>query len=188
LLLRTTFHTPGLCSVTDKVVPEMPGWSVPSMATVSVLGSEKMKQTQTTQDRNLIVGAWSLSSYELRLKPSGTIMTPFGPHPVGRILYEANGQMSAQLMRPEMTPFASDDPLRATDEEAALAWRNYIGYWGTYTINARAGIITHHIEGAWLTNWVGQNQTRAFQLSGDSLSLDADSAAWHAHLTWKRIR
>jgi len=52
--------------------------------------------------------------------------------------------MSAQLMRPEMTAFASDDPLHATDEEAALAWRDYIGYWGTYTIDAKAGIITHH--------------------------------------------
>ena len=107
----------------------------------------QVKQTQITQDRNLIVGAWSLSSYELRPKPSGTITTPFGTRPVGRILYEANGQMSAQLMRPETTAFASNDPLRATDEEAALAWRNYIGYWGTYTIDARAGIITHHIDG-----------------------------------------
>jgi hypothetical protein len=48
-------------------------------------------------------------------------------------------------------------------------------------MNVRAGTITHHIEGGWLPNWVGQNQTRAFQLSGDSLSLDADSTAWHAH-------
>ena len=147
-----------------------------------------VKQTQTTRDRHLIAGAWRLSSYELRLKPSGTITTPFGPHPTGRILYQANGQMSAQLMPSEVAAFASDDPLLATDEEAALAWRNYVGYWGTYTIDARAGIITHHIEGAWLTNWIGQHQTRTFHLSGDSLSLEADSAAWHAHLTWKRIR
>jgi hypothetical protein len=84
--------------------------------------------------------------------------------PSGRILYEANGQMSAQLMRPEMTAFVSDDPLRATDGEAALAWRNCIGYWGTYTINARAGIITHHIEGAWLTNRVGQSITTKYMI------------------------
>jgi hypothetical protein len=155
---------------------------------LALLASGQVKQTRTTQDRDLIVGAWSLSSYELRLKSSGTITTPFGPHPVGRILYEANGQMSAELMRPEMTAFASNDPLRATDKEAASAWRNYIGYWGTYTMDVRAGTITHHIEGGWLPNWAGQNQTRTFQVSGDSLSLDADSAAWHAHLTWKRIR
>src|ERR1700761_8340275 len=91
---------------------------------LALLALGPVTEAQSTQDRNLIVGAWSLSSYELRLKPSGTITTPFGPHPVGRILYEANGQMSAQLMRPEMTTFASDDPLRATDNEAAAAWRN----------------------------------------------------------------
>jgi hypothetical protein len=125
--------------------------SVLAWLLLALLAPGQVKQTQTTQDRNLIVGAWSLSSYELRLKASGTITTPFGPHPVGRILYEANGQMSAQLMHPEITAFASDETLRATDEEAALAWRNYIGHWGTYTINARADIITHHIEGAWLT-------------------------------------
>jgi len=46
-------------------------------------------------DRDLIVGAWNLVSYELRLKPSGKITNPFGPYPVGRIIYEASGQMSA---------------------------------------------------------------------------------------------
>ena len=91
-------------------------------------------------------------------------------------------------MRPDMTDFASNDPLRTSDQEAALAWRNYIGYWGTYTGTVKAGIITHHIEGAWLTNWIGQDQARAFHLSGDSLSLHANSPTWHAHLTWKRIR
>ena len=155
---------------------------------LALLASGQVKQTQTVQDGNLIVGAWSLCSYELRLKPSGTITAPFGSHPVGQIIYEANGQMSAHLMRPKTAAFASNDPLSATDGEAASAWRNYIGYWGTYTVDARAGIITHHIEGAWLTNWVGQDQIRAFKLSGDSLALDADSTAWHAHLTWRRIR
>ena len=61
--------------------------------TLAFLAPGQVKPTQTTQDRNLIAGAWSLSSYELRLKSSGKITTPFGPHPVGRILYEANGQM-----------------------------------------------------------------------------------------------
>jgi hypothetical protein len=44
---------------------------------LGLLALGQVKQAQTTQDRNLIVGAWSLSSYELRLKPSGTITTPF---------------------------------------------------------------------------------------------------------------
>jgi hypothetical protein len=75
---------------------------------LALLAPGPVKEAESTQDRNLIVGAWSLSSYELRLKPSGAITTPFGPHPVGQILYEGNGQMSAQLMRTGITAFASD--------------------------------------------------------------------------------
>ncbi len=41
------------------------------------------------------VGAWSLVSYELRLT-SGEVLRPFGDHPVGRIVYQKGGQMSAQ--------------------------------------------------------------------------------------------
>jgi hypothetical protein len=139
------------------------------------------------RDRKLLAGAWRLT-YELRLKPSGQITTPFGLHASGRLLYETNGQMSVQLMRPNVKRFASDDPLRASDAEAALAWRNYIGYWGTYTVDTRLQTVTHHIEGSSIINWAGQSQTRAFRLSGDTLTLDADSAAWHSHLTWKRMR
>jgi len=61
---------------------------------LALLEPEQVKQTHTMQDHILIVGAWSLSSNELRLRPSGTITTPFGPHPAGRILYEANDRMS----------------------------------------------------------------------------------------------
>jgi len=40
-----------------------------------LLAPGQAKQTQTTQDRDLIVGAWSLSSDELRLKPSLSHLT-----------------------------------------------------------------------------------------------------------------
>lgn len=50
------------------------------------------------------IGSWDLVSYELRL-PSGAITKPFGDRPVGRILYQRNGQMSAQLMQPVAPPF-----------------------------------------------------------------------------------
>lgn len=114
-------------------------------------------------------GAWSLTSYELRLA-SGTVSKPFGDHPIGRIIYMKNGQMSAQLMPPALALFASADPLQATADEADHAWRNYIGYWGTFTVDSRAGIVIHHIEGGgWFPNWIGQKQIRSFRFSGDEL-------------------
>lgn len=132
------------------------------------------------------IGSWELVSYELRLA-SGTMLKPFGDHPIGRILYQKNGQMSAQLMRPAPTPFASTDPLQARPDEADRAWRDYIGYWGTFTVDPKARVVVHHIEGCWFPNWIGQKQIRSFRFSGDQLTLEADSPAWRATLIWRRI-
>jgi hypothetical protein len=132
------------------------------------------------------IGSWELVSYELRLA-SGAVLKPFGDHPTGRILYQENGQMSAQLMRPAPAPFASTDWLQARTEEADRAWRGYIGYWGTFTVDPKARVVAHHIEGGWFPNWVGQRQIRSFRFSGNQLTLEADSPAWHATLIWRKI-
>jgi hypothetical protein len=133
------------------------------------------------------VGAWKLMSYELRLA-AGNVLKPFGEAPIGRILYQANGQMSAQLMHPATASFASSNLLKATTDEAATAWRNYIGYWGTYTIDTKASVVTHLIEGSSFPNWNGQKQIRSFHfIENRRLMLEADGPAGHATLTWQRI-
>ena len=111
-----------------------------------------------------------------------------GEASVGRILYQAKGHMSAQLIAPSTASFDSNDPLRATSDEAVTAWRNYIGYWGTYSVDAKARTITHQIEGSWFPNWIGQKQIRSFRfMDNRRLMLEADSPAWHATLIWERI-
>lgn len=139
-----------------------------------------------SEDSRRFTGSWELVSYELRLA-SGTVLKPFGEHPVGRILYQENGQMSAQLMRAEAAPFASADMLLARADEADRAWRDYIGYWGTFTVDPKARVVVHDIQGSWFPNWRGQKQIRSFRFSGDQLTLEADSPAWHAALIWRRI-
>ena len=132
------------------------------------------------------IGSWDLVSYELRL-PSGVITKPFGDRPVGRILYQRNGQMSAQLMQPAAPAFSSTDPLKATREETERAWRNYIGYWGSFRVDLKGGRVIHRIEGGWFPNWIGQEQIRSFRFDKGRLVLEADTAAWHAVLIWRKI-
>lgn len=139
-----------------------------------------------TEDSAPFIGSWTLLSYDLRL-PSGVVERPMGDHPRGRILYLVNGQMSAQLMGSGIEPMANADSDKATADEAARAWRNYVGYWGTYTVDAAAGVVTHNVEGAWFPNWVGLEQVRHYAFSGNQLTLKADSPAWHASLVWQRI-
>jgi len=138
------------------------------------------------RDSAPFIGAWTLLSYELSLA-SGVVTKPLGDHPVGRILYLDNGQMSAQVTASGLNPLANADPQDATPEEAGRAWHNYVGYWGTFTVDAKAGVVIHAVEGAWFPNWIGQNQVRRYRFAGNTLTLEADSPAWHATLIWRRI-
>jgi hypothetical protein len=132
------------------------------------------------------LGAWTLLSYDLLLA-SGVVEKPMGDHPLGRILYLDNGQMSAQVVASGLDPLANADPSEATPEEAAHAWRNYLGYWGTFTVDAEAGVVIHAVEGAWFPKWIGHNQVRRYRFSGNTLTLEADAPGGHATLVWRRI-
>jgi Phage integrase family len=86
-----------------------PNWSMPVIR-------QKGSTSASTMMR-------SLSSSEI---PDGvTRSAPRGHALLPLVVGQADRDAS------EITAFASDEPLRATDEEAALAWRDYIGYWGT---------------------------------------------------------
>ncbi len=142
--------------------------------------------TDELEDSARLVGAWTLVSYELLL-PSGVVEKPMGDRPLGRIMYLATGQMAVQVTASGLDPLANDDSREATTEEAARAWHNYVGYWGTFTVDAEAGVVIHAIEGAWFPNWIGRKQVRQYRFSADTLTLEADSPYWHAKLIWRRI-
>jgi lipocalin-like protein len=133
-----------------------------------------------------LIGSWKLISYELRLA-SGDLLKPFGDHPTGRVLYQRNGQMSAQLMDANTAAFTNADPLKSSKEETDRAWRNYIGYWGTFRVDTKKNVVVHHIEGCWFPNWIGTNQIRSFHFKGNNLILEADSPSWHSRLVWEKI-
>lgn len=123
--------------------------------------------------KDRFIGTWDLVSYQVRTS-SGEIREPYGENPLGRISYDAGGHMSAQLMRRDRSNPA---PGGGTT--------GYSGYYGTYTIDEKAGTVTHHVQGAWLPGWVGSNQVRYYKLEGDRLTLQADLASGHATLVWQ---
>ena len=143
-----------------------------------------------------LLGVWRVLSYDLR-QSSGCLIQPLGPHPLGYLSYDAAGNMSAHLMRqdvPRLSPEAlrlsmpdPEQPQRlspAAGEEVAAAWRGYVGYWGTYTVDAAAGAIHHQVVGASLPNMVNTKQTRYFKLEGNQLTLEADLILGRGVLVW----
>jgi hypothetical protein len=79
--------------------------------------------------------------------------------------------MSVQLMDPRRKPFASADRLAGTEAELRAALEGYDAYFGSYSVDARAGVVVHHVTGALFPNFIGTDQRRFFAVSGNRLTL-----------------
>ena len=146
--------------------------------------------SKTVQKRNKaespFLGSWGLVSFE-HVLPSGEVLKPFGDSPLGLILYQADGHMSAQVSVNSPARFASEDTLRASAEEATEAWRTYFGYWGSFKVYAEKGVVVHRVEGSSFSNWIGTEQVRHFRFEGaDRLILETQSPSGHSTLVWQR--
>lgn len=117
-----------------------------------------------------LVGTWSLAHYEARVGDQPPTL-PFGPRATGRLMYDASGNMSVQLLDPDRPLFASPDWTAGTPSEIETAFERFVGYYGDYALDEAAGTVTHHIRGAHYPNWVGTDQVRTFRLAGDTLVL-----------------
>ncbi len=137
-----------------------------------------------------LIGTWKLVSAEYR-RANGTAIDYLGDHPAGQLMYDARGHMSIQLMRRERPAFAVNDRAGGTPQEAKAALDGYLAYFGTFDVDETAGTVTHHIAGCAFPNWVGADQTRHFELSGNRLTLRTPAlliggAQVNGQLVWER--
>lgn len=140
---------------------------------------------------NTFVGFWRLVSYESR-DAAGTVHHPLGRGAVGLLAYDARGNMSVLLMRPDRPAFASGDPQHGTDAEVRAAFDGFIGYFGSYTVDPEHGTVTHHVRGAQFPNWVAGDQVRSFRFDGQRLMLSTPPIQFGgrsltAVLVWERV-
>ncbi len=112
------------------------------------------------------VGAWRLLSIE-GIPPA---LTGFYDRPTGLIIYDPSGNMAVQIvLKADRKPFApyTKGLLSATTEEKAAAFDSYGAYFGTYTVDAKAGTVTHHLEGNLIPGRQGTDNVRWFEFQGD---------------------
>ena len=141
-----------------------------------------------------LVGTWKLVSIEER-DAEGKLVVPmdYGPEPIGLLMYDTTGHMSAQAMRRGRPRLPSDDVHLAPPELAKAAFVGYNGYFGRYEVREQEGVVIHHVEGSMIPNWEGGQQRRKFTIAGDRLILEppAIQAAGQKRvrrLTWERVR
>jgi len=86
-------------------------------------------------------------------------------------MFDADGRISIHLTDPKRRNFASGDFLRPTPDELIEAFTGYFGYFGSYTVDEEASVVTFHVEGAAYPNYVGTDQERFYEIEGNRLIL-----------------
>ena len=137
-----------------------------------------------------IVGVWQLDSFESR-DGEGAASHPLGERPRGLLIYTATGWMSVHVARADRAPFASGDPLLATEVEQARAFAGaFIFYSGRYAVEGDR--VRHAVEMSVLPNWTGTTLERVFELDGNTLILRTPpvgigGTAISSELRWHRV-
>ena len=95
-------------------------------------------QPKPGSDHERLVGIWRLVS----ITTHGKVNPTRGAKPTGYIFYTASGEMGA-MIQPDRAPIPKVGK-QPSGEEAQAALRGFTAYWGTYTIDEKAKIVTHH--------------------------------------------
>jgi len=132
-------------------------------------------------------GVWKLVGEESRDATGELVPIPSAALSgrIGYITYDPAGYMGVVLAWVAQPRYAA----RPTPEEAQTALTRYNSYWGSFTINESAGVVTHQTFGALMPSFAGTNQERRFTITGNRLSLRPPAAANgdQRTLTWERV-
>jgi hypothetical protein len=129
-----------------------------------------------------LAGGWSLVS-RVTTKADGKVVGDAGlsTTPKGVLIYDKLGHVAAQLSRQGRTVEMIPEECRAVEkargtEDNSQTMLGYDAYFGTYTIDEKAGVVTHHLESALFPGDVGKDIKRRFHISGDTLTITFDTA------------
>ena len=139
-----------------------------------------------------LVGAWQLSTRTVR-RGDGTVLADpvLGEKPMGRLFYDTSGVMMLQMMRiGRKEPIST--PSNARDAANPRVVLGYDAYFGRYSVDEKAGTVTHQVEGSLFPDDLGDAFVRPFTLDGDTLTLrftsTTEGVAITRTLVFRRLR
>ena len=139
-------------------------------------------------DGNPLLGTWKLKSHVVTTA-GGERSTPYGENPTGYLSYSADGRMQAiGAAKGRIGPAAGSTP---SDHERVALYDTMFAYAGTYSVEP--GKVIHRVDISWNEVWTGTDQTRLFELSGNTLILTtriADPASGteaHYAVVWEKV-
>lgn len=137
-------------------------------------------EAQGATSASLFIGTWRLVSIDA----DSATRSRLGARPTGLIMYDASRHMAVQI-QPDRRR-AAWPPRSPTAAEALDAATGYTAYFGTYTVDDRAGTVTHHREGALNLDVVDYVRRFEFQDGGRRLVLSPVDRPG-LRLAWERV-
>ena len=121
------------------------------------------------QETNPIIGTWRLIEYKDLDTLTGKWNYPYGKNPQGYFTYTKTNIVNLNI--------SSDSHLKISEDSAKnfsiyyfdMADHNAFGYFGTYSIDAKKLIVTHHVKGGSIPWYIDTDQHRPFAIKGDTL-------------------
>jgi hypothetical protein len=146
-----------------------------------------------------LVGGWSLVSRVTTSSDGRVLVDPgLSATPKGILIYDRFGHVAAQLSRPGRTVEMLADECRDAQKvkgtnDTSQTILGYDAYFGTYTVNAKEGVVTHHLESALFPGDIGKNIKRQFSIAGDTLTIKfhttlRDGTSVVRTLVWTRMK
>jgi hypothetical protein len=146
-----------------------------------------------------LVGGWRLASRVTTTTDGKVLVDPgLSAIPNGVLIYDRSGHVAAQLSRPGRTVEALPDECRAAERvkgtnDTAQTILGYDAYFGTFTVDAKNNVVTHHLESALFPGDIGKDIKRNFSIAGDTLTIKfhtttADGTPVVRTLVWARMK
>lgn len=127
--------------------------------------------------REKLIGAWRLVSME---EPGADGKLHHITDRKGMLIYTRDGHMSVQLMFPAEQSNVSNDYVQ----------NGYEASFGSYEVDEKKHMVTHHVEGSITRGLVGKDLPRVFEFSGGEFSggrliITSSRPDEHWSVTWE---
>ncbi len=132
-----------------------------------------------------MAGAWSLARIE-PLGAGGEAVAPPVEDRLGSLVYDATGYLGLTIMAPDV---AAGPAGGSTADETTAQSVGQVSYFGRFTVDEAAGVVTHHVAGNLHADAGAAAEYRhPYTLNGNRLTLQwpADDDGSAASLTWVR--
>jgi hypothetical protein len=124
---------------------------------------------RNTEIQNHLVGAWKLVSFEDR-SADGQVHRPDCS---GMFVFTGDGKASVQVM------------YRNAQTGSAYAQSGYEASYGSYHID-QSSTFMFHIDGALVRTLIGKDLKRAYEISGNRLTVKSTDPNEHWKVVWER--